>query len=182
MQHPRTDCPHPENVKTPKLSIFEAHPENRNKEENRKESKNERRIRSQKTPDENPPKNPEKTDFCYIGTLARAPRDFFINSRSGTSRPTKRLTHRVRITGVPAVASSISITFSLHLAATALLATTASLRALTYAMKSLLSRRNIIRSTLEGNIELRRLPIRSERVEKFLSAWQLVDSIPRVDY
>ena len=43
----------PENVKTPKkLSIFEAHPENRNKEENGKESKNERRIRSQKATDE----------------------------------------------------------------------------------------------------------------------------------
>ena len=92
----------------------------------------------------------------------------------------KRLTHRVRITGVPAVASSISITFSLHRAAASLLATTtASLRALTSGMKSLLSRRNVIRSTfLEVNIELRRLPIRVERVEKFLSAWQLVDSMP----
>ena len=37
-------------------------------------------------------------------------------------------------------------------------------------MKSRLSQRNISRSTLPGEIELRRLPIRKERAEKFPSA------------
>ena len=42
MQHPRNDCPQ---------KIFEARPENRNKEENIKESKHERILRNQMTTD-----------------------------------------------------------------------------------------------------------------------------------
>ena len=92
---------------------------------------------------------------------------------------TKLKIHRFKTRrAVFAIAPSTWATFSLHRAAAALLASMASWRALTSEMKSRLSRRNISRSTLPGEIELRRLPIRKGRAERSLSAWQLVDSIP----
>ena len=87
--------------------------------------------------------------------------------------------HRFKTRAVFAIVSSACATFSLQRAAAALLASMALWRALTSGMKSRLSQRNISRSIWPGEIELRRLPIRKEiRAEKFLSAWQLVDTIP----
>ena len=91
---------------------------------------------------------------------------------------TKLHIHRFKTRAVFAIASSTCATFSLQRAAAALLASIASWRALTSGMKNRLSQRNISRSTLPDEIELRRLPIRKERAGKFLSAWQLVDSTP----
>ena len=91
---------------------------------------------------------------------------------------TKLKIRRFKTRAVFAIAPSTCATFSLHRAAAALLASMASWRVLTSGMKSQLSRRDISRSTLPGEIKLRRLPIRKERAEKLFSAWQLVDSIP----
>ena len=79
---------------------------------------------------------------------------------------------------MPAVASSAALTFSLQRATADLLPSMTSRRVFTSGMYNLLSRRNIIRYTLAGNIELRRLPIKKPSAETFLSDWQLVDSIP----
>ena len=92
---------------------------------------------------------------------------------------TKLQINRFTTITVFAIAPSTCATFSLHRAAAALLASMASWRALTSGMKILLSRRKISsRSTMPGEIELRRLSIRKERAEKFLYAWQRVDLTP----
>ena len=76
---------------------------------------------------------------------------------------TKLQIHRFKTRAVFAIAPSTCATFSLHRAAAALLASVASWRALTSGMKSLLSRRNISRSTLPGEIELHAgLPVQAQ--------------------
>ena len=102
----------------------------------------------------------------------------FVPIRTALRALTKLKIHRFKTWAVFAIAPSTCPTFYLHRVAAALLVSMASWRALTSGMKSRLSRRKISRSALPGEIELRRLPIRKERAEKFISAWQLVDSIP----
>ena len=76
---------------------------------------------------------------------------------------TKLQIHRFKTRAVFAIAPSTCATFSLHRAAAALLASMALWRALTSGMKSLLSRRNISRSTLPGEIELHAgLPVQAQ--------------------
>ena len=76
---------------------------------------------------------------------------------------TKLQIHRFKIKAVFVIAPSTCATFSLHRAAATLLASMASWRALTSEMKSLLSRKNITRSTLPGEIELHAgLPVQAQ--------------------
>ena len=71
--------------------------------------------------------------------------------------------HGFKTRAMFAIAPSTCATFSLHRAAAALLASMTSWRALTSGMKSLLSRRNISRFTLPGEIELHAgLPVQAQ--------------------
>ena len=113
--------------------------------------------------------------YCHMDTSPQQ----LLQTSSNTSilYTTKLQIHRFKIRAVFTIAPSTYATFSLHRASAALLASMASWRALTSGMKSLLSRRNISRSTLPSEIELRRQSIRNERAEKFISAWQLVNPV-----
>ena len=124
---------------------------------------------------------PLQTTVSYGTTLSHGHMSTATSAKQQFKTPiqytTKLQIHRVKTRAVFAIAPSTCVTFLLHRAAAAFLASIASGRALTSSIKSLLRRRNISRSILPGGIELRRLPKRKERAGKLLSVWQLVDSI-----